>query len=115
MYETLSKAFCLPSIQTLTDYCTPGAHDPDGVLYSVLESTSRAYKEEILLKCQEDHQWLRCGILAFDSKKIKEKVVFDVHTGEIVGFSQDFFEKNIIFDEMKKFSHDNDTDKAPTT
>ena len=57
------------------------------------------------------------GTLAFDSKKIKEKVVFDEHTGEIVGFSQDFFEQNIIFDEIKKFSSDNgddgDDDDAP--
>ena len=38
-----------------------------------------------------------------------------MHTGEIVGFSQDFFEQDIVFDEMEKFSDDNGTDKAPTT
>ena len=58
MYETLSKAFHLPSMRTLTDYYMPGAYNPDGVLCSLLESTSRAYKEEFLLKCQEDQQWL---------------------------------------------------------
>ena len=87
MYKTVHKAFHLPSIQTLTDYCTPRAHDPNGVLYSVLEATSRAYKEELSLRCQEDQQWLRRGTLAFDSKMIKEKVVFDVHTEDIVGYS----------------------------
>ena len=58
MYEILSKAFHLPSMRTLTDYYMPGAYNPDGVLCSLLESTSRAYKEEFLLKCQEDQQWL---------------------------------------------------------
>ena len=31
-----------------------------------------------------------------------------MHTGEIVEFSQDFFEQDIVFNEMKKFSQDND-------
>ena len=42
------------------------------------------------------------GTLAFDSKKIRGKCVLDEHTGEIVGFTQDAFEMDIIFEEMQK-------------
>lgn len=44
------------------------------------------------MKGQEGKEWLRSGTLAFDSKKIKEKVVYDEHTGEVVGFAQNCFQ-----------------------
>ena len=33
-------------------------------------------------------EWFQTGCLSFDSKQIKDKIDFDEHTGELVGFSQ---------------------------
>jgi hypothetical protein len=45
-------------------YILPGGHAPDGILYNVLYGQKEA----------------------FDSKKIKEKVMLDPSTGVIMGF-----------------------------
>ena len=59
--------------------------------------------------------FLRQGSLAFDSKKIKEKVIFDTHSGEVVGFAQDAFEMNIIFEEMTRMCDGIDTSDTAAT
>ena len=46
---------------------------------------------------------MRMGSVAFDLKKVKGKVVFDEHTAEVVGFTQDAFELDIILEEFKKY------------
>ncbi len=109
-YDFLSKIFNLPSSRTCAKYILPGGHAPDGILYDVLYEQKEEFEGEIAIKKNDAENnrpsdvvsWLRHGTLAFDSKKIKEKVMIDPITGEIVGFSQDAFELDIILEELKR-------------
>ena len=106
-YKFLEKVFHLPSSEYLSQYGNPAAHDPDGVLYTVLNMSKEAVETYLEEKkktlSSKDYDDIYCwfGSLAFDSKDIKEKVILDPHTGEIVGFAQDAFELDIIFEELK--------------
>jgi hypothetical protein len=100
----------LPSSRTCAKYILPGGHAPDGILNNVFYEQKKEFGGEIAINTmnkQEDNlpsdyvSWLWYGTLAFDSKKIKEKVMLDLITGEIVGFSQDAFELDIILEEPK--------------
>ena len=46
----------------------------------------------------DEYGWY--GTLAWDAKDIKDKLVHDQHTGELVGATQDAFELDIIYQEM---------------
>ena len=42
-------------IYQITDYCMPGAHNPDEILYSVIKTSStKAYKEALHVKGHAD-------------------------------------------------------------
>ena len=88
----LSKAFHLPSNRTISQYTRPGSHDPDGIQWSVLKSEKEVFESDLkeIKKVQRSDSkkeyddpsyidFLRQGSLAFDSKKIKEKVIFDTY------------------------------------
>jgi hypothetical protein len=105
-YAFLAKSFHLPSARTVSDYMSPGAHAPDGILYDVLKMQREEFEKELNDR-KEPHpadfsEWLHCGSLCFDSKKGKEKVLMDQVTGEIIGFEQDAFELDIILEEIKR-------------
>jgi hypothetical protein len=109
-YDFLSKIFNLPSSRTYAKYILPGGHAPDGILYDVLYKQKEEFGGEIAIKMNDtEHSlpsdivsWLGHGTLAFDSKKIKEKVMIDPISGEIVAFSQDAFELDMMLEELKQ-------------
>ena len=111
-YAFLATTFHLPSARTVSDYLSPGAHAPDGILYDVLKMQREEFEKE--LKNREDPpsenfaEWLHCGSLCFDSKKGKEKVLMDQVTGEIIGYEQDAFELDIILQEIKRLQVPNE-------
>ena len=49
-----------------------------------------------------DTEWMRMGSLAFDAMSIKEKVKFDPHSNELVGFEQGALTENVLLKEMEE-------------
>ena len=62
----------------------------DGILHETIYQIENEFENRLVrLKSDisEKHEdWLRCGILKCDEMKIKEKICFDPHTMEIIGF-----------------------------
>ena len=74
----LLRLFICHQFQTRNDYCTPGAHDSDGILYNVVETISRAYEEELRVKRQADqllHLILNRSKRRLSSMSILEKLL----------------------------------------
>eukprot|EP00751_Fragilariopsis_kerguelensis_P007462 CAMPEP_0170787762 /NCGR_PEP_ID=MMETSP0733-20121128/18476_1 /TAXON_ID=186038 /ORGANISM="Fragilariopsis kerguelensis, Strain L26-C5" /LENGTH=153 /DNA_ID=CAMNT_0011134031 /DNA_START=355 /DNA_END=816 /DNA_ORIENTATION=- len=54
------------------------------------------------------------GTLGWDAKDIKDKLVHDQHTGELVGATQDAFELDVIYQEMLRPYPNDDSLITPT-
>jgi hypothetical protein len=114
IYSFVANVYHLPVARTVSDYLSPGAHAPDGILYDVLKMQDEEFEKELKNRdeppSKDFAEWLRCGSLCFDSKKGKEKVLMDQVTGEIVGYEQDAFELDIILQEIKRLQPPNEQD-----
>ena len=90
-YEFLQKLFHLPSAHTLSQYDSMGGDEPDGLLYKVLKSIQDEYKLN-----DEMDDWERMVSLKFDACHICDKVKYNPHTNQLIGFSYNAFDKNIL-------------------
>ena len=98
-YEFLRKVFNFPSARLLAYYDSIGGNEQDGVLYTVLQSIQHEYKLTI-----EMDEWLRMVSLKFDACHICDKVKYNPHTNQLVGFSHDAFDKNVLLEDLNKLT-----------
>ena len=86
MYECVQKVFNLPSVGTLSHYNSIYGNEPDDVIYSVLQYLVDEYNlgENI-------DDWKRMVSLKSNAYHISDRVLFNFHTGELVGFTEDTF------------------------
>lgn len=105
-WTSLARLFHLPSQRTLDKYKSVGSNAKDGMQLEVL-----AGEKIILDKALEEgdlsedfKEWLRHGILAYDSAKCRDKLIYNFHTGELMGCAHDAFDINIIREEWKAVS-----------
>ena len=82
-YEFLRKVFNLPSARLLSQYDSIGGNEPDGVLYTVLQSIQHEFK-----LTDEKDEWRRMVSLKFDACHICDKVKYNPHTNQLVGFAK---------------------------
>ena len=80
-YEMLRESGCitLPSHRTLSDY-THYVHSTTGFSAEVDEQLMEAAK---VAKAQE---WEKCVVLVMDEMHVKEDLVYDKHSGALIGF-----------------------------
>ena len=74
-------------------------HDYDKNHGSICVSTS-----------QQVIQWKRYGVLKFDEMKIKDKVIYNPHTNEIIGFEDGACNKDVMTTKLANIIG-GDTDK----
>ena len=84
-YNSLAKSgiFKLPSTRTLQDY-THYIKVRPGLQMDVIKQMTEQAKKKGLFGGPE---WKRYVVLLIDEMKIKQDLVFDKHTGEIIGFT----------------------------
>ena len=99
-YEFLRKVFNLPSARTLAHYDSIGGNEPDGLLYSVLHTIQHEYN----LK-EETDDWLKMVSLKFDACHIADKVKYNPHTNQLVGFSYNAFDKDVLLEDLNKLTN----------
>jgi hypothetical protein len=46
--------------------------------------------------------WVRHGGLSYDSAKCRDKIIYNYHTGELMGYAHDAFDVNLIQAEWKQ-------------
>lgn len=84
-YSFLANVFNLPSISTLNKKSAYDTNTEDGLMHETMKSMEEDFKQHF--KDKEIVDWDRMGVLKFDEMKIKEKMVFNTHTNEIIGFT----------------------------
>ena len=99
-YEFLRKVFNFPSARTLAHYNSIGGNEPDGILYSVLHLIQNEYK-----LAEESDDWLKMVSLKFDAVHICDKVKYNPHTNQLVGFAYDAFDKIVSIGRKKMRNH----------
>ena len=87
-YGFLVKVFNLPSVRTVSEYNSIGGNSPDGVLYNVLE--------KMHINKGLDSDWVNSVSLKWDACHVADKVVYNMHTNEICGFSHDAFNADAL-------------------
>ena len=102
-WATLAKTFHLPSQSTLDKHRSVGANETDGFLHEIVSGEKETLKREIAANewDAEFEEWRRHGCLSYDSAKCRDKVIYNFHTGELMGFAHDAFDRNIIEEEWK--------------
>lgn len=109
-YSFLSNVFTLPSCSTVDRYATLDSNAQDGILYETLDDMKQSL--DLLLKTehtnssQERKDWACKGVLKFDEMKVKEKIVFNQHTNEIIGFVDGGIDVDVLKKEMIDMSND---------
>ena len=106
MYQFVSKVFNLPSIRTIRHYDSVDGSSPDGIQFNVVRLMRSRLKDGIRIgkengKSDSSIQWMRMGSLPFDSMSIKNKVKFDPHTHELVGFEEGALKENVLLKELE--------------
>ena len=99
-YEFLRKVFNLPSARTLAHYDTIGGDEPDGILYSVLKLIQNEYKLET-----EKDDWQKMVCLKFDARHICDKVKYNPHTNQLIAFTYDAFDKDVLMEDLNKMTN----------
>ena len=99
-YEFLRKVFNLPSARTLSQYDSIGGNEPDGLLFTVLDTIQNEYKLE-----HEDDDWMKMVSLKFDACHICDKVKYNPHTNQLVGFTYNAFDKDVLLEDLNKLSN----------
>ena len=112
-YSFLSSVFNLPSNSTLNNYDNQDSISEDGILHQTLIDMQHDFKKQhpTPSESQDQDKWLRCGVLKFDEMKIKEKIVFNFHTNEIIGFEGDAWNTDVIKTELADILDENDNNE----
>ena len=63
----------------------------DGILHATCVQMAKEMKDKmdsLGITCPKEREWAMKGILKWDEMIIKEKIVYDIHTHEIIGFEE---------------------------
>ena len=96
-YEFLRKVFNFPSVFTLSHYDSIGVNEPAGIIFSLLQSIQNEYK-----LADERYNWLKMASLKLDACHICDKVKNNPHTNQLVGFTYDIFDKDVLLEDLNK-------------
>ena len=88
-YKFIADVFNLPSDQTFSKYDTLDGQSKEGMLYETLQQMEDEFKQRLkTIYCINPWYgvWLRLGVLNINEMKVKEKLVFNPYTMQLVGF-----------------------------
>ena len=104
-YDFVSSVFNLPSSRLIANYDSVDGSAKDGVQNGVVRILSKRLTEA-MDKANENGQsakkieWMRMGSLSFDSMSIKNKVKYDPHSNELVGFAEGALKEDVLLSEL---------------
>ena len=101
-YDFLSGVYNLPSNSTLNQYNTLDSSAADGIMHQTLADMQHDFHKNhgVSKRSFELSKWKRSGVLKFDEMKIKEKIVSNPRTNEIIGFEEGAFNTDIVKTEL---------------
>ena len=118
-YSFISEVFTLPAIRTLNEYDTLDGNAEDVFLHEMVKDVEETFNSWEIEGEEKIHLWRRTGILKFDEMSIKEKIVYNRHTNEIIGFVEGGLDEDVLqseFDALATSGEDenNDGDTLPS-
>lgn len=85
-YGFLAEVYNLPKIRTLNEYDTFDTNAQDGILHATVADMENELETYLKTVPEEFREWSQKVILKFDKMKVREKILMNFHTNEIVGF-----------------------------
>ena len=107
-YDFFAQTFKFPTARTLSNYDSLDFCTENGVMLETIRSLGEKLKVGVKNQAGE---WNRMGTLAFDSMHVKQKVVFDAHTMQIVGFENDALDEDVLQKEFQALEVDMEDSK----
>ena len=104
-YVFFAKVFNLASVKTISAYNSIGGNEPDGIMHDTLERI-------INLTDKYDDEWNKMLSLKWDAAHVAEKVVYNFHTHELIGFTHDAFDVDVLLAELEAQTVGNDDTDA---
>lgn len=122
-YSFLADVFTKSAVFTLNNYDTLDGNAADGILYDTLRDMQVDFKDYLKkskIVSKEYIMWARenvrphvyidyllqiptstfpstfKGVLKFEEMKIKEKIVYNPHTNEIIGFEEGGLDEDVL-------------------
>jgi hypothetical protein len=100
-YDFLANVFTLPCARSLNNYDTLDSNAEDGIMHQTLDDMENDFiQDNIEDEGSTCDWWRRKGVLKFDEMKIKEKICYNPHTHEIIGFEEGAVESDVIKKEI---------------
>ena len=103
-YRFLSSIFNLFSNSTINQYDTLDSNAEDGIMFQTIADMEHDFDKLFpspLGQSLDCYKWKWSGVLKFDEMKIKEKIVFNMHTNEIIGFEGSVCNTGVIATELE--------------
>ena len=116
-YKFMVNVFNLPSDRILSNYDTLDRQANEGILHQMLRQMESKVEQRFAraeIMNQHNDEWLRSGILKFDERKRKEKLRFNAHTTELVGFVGGAIDTDVVlheFTRLQKLHQDAEIDE----
>ena len=102
----------MPKTRTLNSYGTYDSNIQDGLMEQTLKEMGDALeKKSNAGYTPEEDIWKRSGILKWDKMKVKEKIVYNPRTHEIVGFVEGAVEEDVILKSFNDFINSGETNE----
>ena len=98
MYDLLARCAGLPTARNLRYYTSSASSVPFGVIPDNLDVARQSFDEQHP-NC-ESLDMRRACVLSWDEMHTKGKFNFNHHTGELIGVSQDCFDRGVIASEF---------------
>ncbi|GFH62224.1 hypothetical protein CTEN210_18700 [Chaetoceros tenuissimus] len=95
-YEFLAAVSGWPSARTLQRYGGSDTNATDGICHETLDEVKNAFFTN------EKEEWEKMVSLSFDEFKIKEKLIQNAHTLEIIGFTEQMNDINVLVKELEE-------------
>ena len=96
-YEFFRKVLGWPSSQTISEYNSVGGNEPDGILYSFLQTLIDEFNLH-----DEHNEWMKMVSLKWDAFHVSDRIKYIFYTDQIVGVTHDSFEPNVLMEEFNK-------------
>ena len=114
-YKFMANVFNLPSERTLSNYDTLDGNAKEGILHETLRQMEHEFNNRLKdVDCMNPRhgEWMGSGVLKFDEMKVKEKLVFNPHTMELVGFVGGAVGDDVVTEEFRRLSQQHNEDES---
>lgn len=113
-YDMAARVFHMPSSRTLASYDSLDGNSQEGICHETLRSARENLANLFQVKKMSDDEkeWARCVSVSCDAMTHKSGLIFNSHTNQLVGFSDNGFDENVIHSAFSALNNAESEDNA---